>query len=109
MIKINIANDFTDTPGGRHKTEGSYSGEEFRERILEPAYEHALKNGEKIVVDFDGSYGYPTSFLEEVFGGLARRHKSIDIDSTFEFISNDEPSLIDDVKDYIRFANGGKS
>ena len=34
MILINICNDFTDTPGARYRSEGDFSGEEFRETIL---------------------------------------------------------------------------
>ena len=28
---INVVEDFTDTPGARYKTQGSFSGEEFRD------------------------------------------------------------------------------
>ena len=68
MKTIRIAVDFSDTPGGRHYSDGPFTGEEFREKCIEPIF-RALKKGEKLLIDFDGAYGYPTSFLEEAFGG----------------------------------------
>ena len=66
---INIATDFSRTPGGRYRTDGPSSGEDFRERILIPA----LEESQSITVELDGTRGYPSSFLEEAFGGLVRR------------------------------------
>jgi hypothetical protein len=56
------------TPGGRFRSEGNWSGEEFREVLLTPK----ITAGDDIVVDLDGPLGFTTSFLEEVFGGLVR-------------------------------------
>lgn len=67
---IDVARDFTPTPGGRYRKEGEYSGEEFRERFLEPV----LDQGGQVIVDLDGPEGFTTSFLEEVFGGLVRKY-----------------------------------
>lgn len=104
-MNINICKDFSDTPGGRHKKEGKYSGEEFRDTILITKFEESIKNNEKLTINLDGGYGYPTSFLEEAFGGLARKCKKQYSESlilnTLHFISNDEPSLIDEIKQYI--------
>ena len=97
MIKINIAKEFTDTPGGRFKKDGKFSGEEFREEILIPLSE---KN-EKILIDLDGGYGYPTCFLEEAFGGLARKFGSKKVLKTLEFKSDEEPLLITEIISYI--------
>ena len=71
MIIIKIATDFSDTPGARFRTDGHFSGEEFREDKLMPLFEDGADNG-KILIDLDGAEGYPSSFLEEAFGGLAR-------------------------------------
>ena len=68
MIKVNVANDFTKYPSGRYKKNGTTSGEEFRERLLEPH----LKAGEKLEISLDGTIGYGSSFLEEAFGGLKK-------------------------------------
>ncbi len=67
-VMISIAKDFTDTPGGRNRTDGPYSGERFRDDVLVPA----LERGE-VEVDLDGVLGFGSSFLEEAFGGLVRR------------------------------------
>lgn len=65
---IVIGTDFSDTPGGRYRDDGPYSGEIFRDDYLVPA----LKENDKVVVDISGVEGYGSSFLEEVFGGLVR-------------------------------------
>lgn len=104
-MEIKISRDFSETPGARHKDEGSFSGEEFREDLLKPKYIEAKNKNEKLIIDFDGGYGYPTSFLEEAFGGLAREFSEENILNILSFISNDEPSLIEEVKTYIVEAN----
>ena len=68
MKRINIANDFSRFPGGRYEKHGKYSGEEFRERFLLPC----LQAGMKVEICLDDTLGYPSSFLEEAFGGLIR-------------------------------------
>jgi len=98
---INICEDFTNTPGARYKSEGEFSGEEFRETLLEPKFLEAQKNKEKLIVNLDGGYGYPTSFLEEAFGGLARIYGSKEVQSVIELVSNDEPAIIDEIRGYI--------
>lgn len=69
MITVNIAKDFTRYPSGRLKKNGTTSGEEFREKFLEGP----LSRGEKVLVEFDGTIGYGSSFLDEAFGGLVRK------------------------------------
>ena len=98
---IRIATDFTETPGARYRNEGDFSGEEFRESILEPKFLEAKNKGEQLTIDLDGGYGYPTSFLEEAFGGLARKHGVASVLETLVFVSRDEPSLIDEIQEYI--------
>lgn len=98
---IRIATDFSETPGARYRTEGDFSGEEFRESILEPKFKEAKNKGELLTIDLDGGYGYPTSFLEEAFGGLARKYGAASVSATLKFVSRDEPSLIDEIQEYI--------
>lgn len=100
-IIINIANQYTKTPGGRYASEGNFSGEEFRKNFLRPAYEETKKSGGELTINLDGGYGYPTSFLEEAFGGLARETKDPYV-LKFHFISEEEPSLIENIKAYMR-------
>lgn len=68
---INIAEQFSRTPAGRYRTDGPSSGERFREEFLLPG----LENGGQLEISLDGAAGYPSSFLEEAFGGLVRKGK----------------------------------
>lgn len=103
MIKkiLKISKDFSATPGGRFANEGDFSGEEFRNSKLRPEYEKALKGKNKLIIDLDGCMGYPSSFLDESFGGLARLYPEKNILDTIEFISQDQPGLIEEIKGYI--------
>lgn len=65
--KISVAREFSETPFGRYRSDGPESGQVFREKILKPA----LKKG-KVILDIDGVDGLPSSFWEEVMGGLIR-------------------------------------
>lgn len=107
-MRINICKDFSETPGARYISEGKYSGEEFRNKLLYPKYLEARTKSEELVIELDGGYGYPTSFLEEAFGGLARIEKKDEILKTLVFISDDEPSLIEEIQDYIKSARDKK-
>lgn len=98
---INIANEYTKSPGGRFIDEGKYSGEDFRESKLAPAFEKCQENGEELVVNLDGGYGYGSSFLEEAFGGLARKTHNKNI-LKISLISDEEPKLIDDILGYMK-------
>lgn len=95
-----IASEFTKTPGPRYICEGEYSGELFRVEHLAPEFSKAVTEGYVLVVDLDGTAGYGTSFLEEAFGGLIRNNKySIaQLEIHLDFISTEEPYLLDDIK-----------
>lgn len=67
-----IASQFSKTPGGRFRKNGPYSGEEFRDDVLRDLLGTAIRNGEQLTIVLDGTAGYPSSFLEEAFGGLIR-------------------------------------
>ncbi len=101
IIKIVKISNFSITPGSRYKSEGNFSAEEFREDILIPAFNEAVEAGKKLVIDLDGTIGYGTSFLEAVFGGLARQFGVEIVLATLEFVSNEEEYLVEDIKNYI--------
>lgn len=65
VTEINIARDFSKVPVGRFRTDGPNSGQRFREDFLIPG----LEKGDVVVI-LDGTEGYPSSFIEEAFGGL---------------------------------------
>ena len=67
-----IADEFSTTPGGRFRKHGPYSGEEFRDDVLRGLLRRAIEADDKVAIVLDGTAGYPSSFLEEAFGGLIR-------------------------------------
>jgi hypothetical protein len=105
-LNLNVAAEFSRTPGPRFRREGKFSGEEFRETILKSRLERALKEGVDLHVDLDGGYGYATSFLEEAFGGLAREYDPNLLLRRLTIKSTEEPYLIEDIFGYIRKARG---
>ncbi len=106
-MEINIAKDFSKTPGSRYPSECDFSGEEFRTKILMPALKKAMGNKEKLIVILDGTAGLGTSFLEESFGGLIRndKFKYNDIINTIELISKNDPDYIDEIYNYLKDAD----
>ncbi len=86
---ILVATDFTKYPGGRFRDDGPGSGEQFREEHLLPA----LKEFEKVIVNFDGVAGYAASFLEEAFGGSVVKLGLDFVASKLEILVADDPNL----------------
>ena len=92
--------DFTRTPGARYISDGPFSGESFRNACLKKHFE--IENTPKFCINLDGVAGYPASFLEEAFGGLAREFGSKRVLDSLTFVSNNDPSLIDEITNYIK-------
>ncbi len=103
-LDLNIASQFSVTPGPRKRTEGKFSGQEFLEEWLRPLFVEALKIGATLRVNLDGAAGYPTSFLEEAFGGLAREFGGAKVRGSIEIDCLDEPYLEEDIHRYIEKA-----
>lgn len=100
-ITVYIATEFSTTPGSRYKKDGPHSGELFREEYLEPHFEdHSYDY--KIRIIFDGVEGYATSFLEEAFGGLARKYGKTRCLERLEFISEEDKLLVDEIISYMK-------
>ncbi|MBC8269432.1 MAG: STAS-like domain-containing protein [Rhodospirillaceae bacterium] len=99
---IDVAKDFSPYPAGRYVDDGPYSGEAFREQNLVPA----LREGEKVIIQLDGSEGYGSSFLEEAFGGLVRGgyFSAQELNELLSIVS-DDIALIDEIRAYINSAN----
>jgi hypothetical protein len=99
--QIKIPQDYTRYPAGRYISDGSFSGQRFREELLIPA----LQSSNKVEVHLDGTLGYGSSFLEEAFGGLLRSEKFTrdDLVSRLVLVSNDE-SLISEIRQYLGFS-----
>lgn len=96
---IKIADDFAAEPFGRYPADGDSNGTRFREDLLKPS----LDAFGTITIIFDGAEGYGSSFLEEAFGGLVRLEgfSSSDLHERIKMVSEDDPSLIDEVWEYI--------
>jgi len=100
---ITIATDFAPTPGARHISDGPYSGQLFREQLLQPWFNRNCGD-EMLTIILDGTEGYATSFLEEAFGGLARAIGVQVCLDRIRFVSHEDGLLIDEIIDYIRHA-----
>ncbi|EIV3801642.1 TPA: STAS-like domain-containing protein [Klebsiella aerogenes] len=72
MKTLNIGSEFSKVPRGRYRSDGTASGERFREDFLRNRL-NSLHSGEKlqIVID-DDVEGYGSSFLVEGFAGMVK-------------------------------------
>lgn len=106
-MEINVVKEYTDKPGARYESQGSNSGEKFRDKILYPKFIEAINKNEELSIDLDGGYGYGSSFLEETFGGLVRRLKKEKNDNykkvsqIIKIKSNDNNTWIEKINQYI--------
>lgn len=103
---INVATDFSDVPGPRSRDEGTFSGEQFLEDLLLPQFKLAVAGNQKLCINLDGTEGYATSFLESAFGGLTRLYNPDFVLSILEFVSDEEPYLVEEITIYISEAAG---
>ncbi len=98
MKTIDIAKQFTNTPGARNYTDGPYSGEEFYDKHLKDAFQEALDENVKLKVILDGTEGYASSFLNEAFSLLGNKFGPDKVWKNLIIISNEVPKYIDKVK-----------
>lgn len=104
-IVISIARDFSPLPGLRYERQAPNSGEKFRDTVLKAAFQRAVAEGVRLIVELDGTEGYSTSFLEESFGGLAREEGIEPVSHTIVVKSIREPRLIEEISGYVHDAN----
>lgn len=95
-MKTIKVSDRYECPGPRYIHLGPSSGEEFKNWLKKE-----LEKDCELTVDLDGTEGYGSSFLEEAFGGLIRDGIDSQIVRNIKFISDEEPELIDEIKEYI--------
>ena len=103
-MNLIVATEFSDTPGPRTREEGDFSGELFLDEFLRPRYQEAVKTGDTLLVDLDGTEGYATSFLESAFGGLSREFGADKVLKVIRLKSDDEPYLVEEITNYIKEA-----
>lgn len=89
-IRFVIAREFSKYPGGRYRSHGSKSGEEFREDHLLPL----LYNEQQIVIDLSGTAGYGASFLDESFGEAGKVFGVDELRERLTLQSEDDPLLV---------------
>ena len=84
---LNVAKDYNKILGGRWIKLGAFSGEDFYNNMLRPKYLKAISEQSKLIIELDGTTGYPSSFLDQSFGELARQYGKDNVKSTIEFRS----------------------
>jgi len=105
-IFVKVSEEYSETPGGRFISAGPYSGEDFKDNFLIPKLNKAILENTILVIDLDGGYGYPSCFLEEVFGGLVRSgFDPSELLDRIQFISNEEPRIIEEIYECIMDAS----
>lgn len=92
-VLINIADDFSDAPGARNRSDGDDSGQEFFEDILCPKYKEAISKNKVLSVNLDGTYGYATSFISESFGSLSKQFGAKSVLDNIEIISEEDEKI----------------
>lgn len=63
-VRISLE-DYTRYPSGRNKSDGPYSGEHFKEEIL-----NHFRIFDEVIINLDGVAGLPHSFIDGCFGPL---------------------------------------
>jgi len=94
---INFARDFTDCPGGRYARYGEFSGETFRDTVLQPA----IEANDLVILEMDGVLGFPASFLDEAFGILAERIGQHMLDRKLRVELTDNRIALSEIRDCI--------
>ncbi len=95
---IVIAKDFHEDPGAREEKDGLNSGEIFYKELLLPKFLKAVKGNYKILVDLDGVFGYPSSFVSGSFGALSIKYGAEKVLKHLRFKSDRRPIRIDKIK-----------
>lgn len=96
---IHVAEEFSKFPAGRHRIDGTFSGERFRQELLAPA----LRTTPPVTVNLDGAICYSSSFLEEAFGGLVRVYgfSAVELHKILKIVYTRDGSLVTEIWQYI--------
>lgn len=101
MITINIAKQFTMTPGARLYSDGEKSGQEFFDLLLRNSFLEAVAQNVKLKVILDGTEGYPSSFLNEAFSLLGNEFGADEVWQRLIIVSDEVPKFITKVKNAV--------
>lgn len=99
MNTIIIATDFSMYPAGRTREDGDRSGELFRDEFLVPL----LKKHGCVILDLDGTIGYASNWLHEVFSGLDKKTgiSAPELVKQIGLVSTEDTSLIAEIREYL--------
>lgn len=95
---ITIARDFSNRLGARYRKDGPYSGQEFLESHLKPALERAVAGDYRVLIDLDGVWGYPSSFVSGSFGKLSLEKGAALVEKHFYFKSDENNMRLERVQ-----------
>jgi hypothetical protein len=96
-IELKFTKDFTEYPGGRSRSTGDHSAEEFYEDVLQGKFIQAIEEDKILSIDLDGAAGYAGSFLDEAFGRLGHEFGLDECKKRLEFVTDEEPYLREDI------------
>ncbi|MBI2424181.1 MAG: DUF4325 domain-containing protein [Candidatus Hydrogenedentes bacterium] len=100
-MKINVAEDFSMVPGGRYRADGPWSGEQFLEEVLVPAFQK-LARTELLEIDFDGVFGCAPCWISEVFYGLGLRFPEDEVAGRIVIVGENKALFLEDVRESLR-------
>lgn len=101
VIRLSIAKEFSRRPGFRTREEGQHSGQEFYEDLLRGKFAEALDSEKILVIDLDGTEGYPSSFLSEAFRLLVKDYGKEKANNYIIYVSKESPRYIEKIKKFI--------
>ena len=88
LKSIHVAEEFTEFPWARYRSDWDFSWQEFYETFLDNTDKF-----DRIEVYLDWTYWYPSSFLSEAFWSFYKKYKD-KWRKKLQFISKEDPSLI---------------
>jgi len=97
-----IATEFKDNPGARDREDGPNSGQEFLEDIFITRFNKAIEEDYIMLIDLDGVWGYPSSFVSGSFGKLSMERGSEILLKHLRFKSDKNPIRIDKILNEIK-------
>lgn len=89
-----IAKEFGDTAGARDYEDGDFSGKEFYDKFLQKRFLKAKENGYILLIDLDGFWGWPSSFVSGSFGLLSMEYGAELVLKHLDFKSDKNPLKI---------------
>lgn len=90
-----IAKEFGDAAGARDYDDGDFSGKEFYDKFLLDRFNKAVEGSYILLIDIDGFWGWPSSFVSGSFGLLSQEKGAELVLKHLKFKSDKNPLKID--------------